>query len=101
MTKREAMKEMEKFTFLDESKKEKLAFLKMQIDNELKKQWRKFVTTSEVIDVILKIIIENEFQLNDFNIFINEENVEIQFRNREILNLKYYQNPASHIISFR
>ena len=101
MTKREAMKEMEKFTFLDESKKEKLAFLKMQIDNELKKQWRKFVTTSEVIEVILKIIIENEFQLNDFNIFVNEENVEIQFRNREFLNLKYYQNPASRIISFR
>ena len=101
MTKREAMKEMEKFTFLDESKKEKFAFLKMQIDNELKKQWRKFVTTSEVIEVILKIIIENEFQLNDFNIFVNEENVEIQFRNREFLNLKYYQNPASRIISFR
>lgn len=44
-------------------KKEEINFLKMELENELKKNWRKFVTTSEILEVVIEIIKKEIFSL--------------------------------------
>lgn len=81
--------------------KDKIYFLKQEIEIELKKDWQKFVTTSEVLEVIIEIIKEKDFQLNDFNIYINETEIKIYFRNKNFINFIYTQNPISKIIKIK
>ena len=81
--------------------KDKIYFLKQEIETELKKDWQKFVTTSEVLEVIIEIIKEKDFQLNDFNIYINENEIKIYFRNKNFLNFIYTQNPINKIIKIK
>ena len=54
-------------------KKTELLFLKQELTNNLKKKWQKFVTTAEIAYYITEKIKRSEnFQLNDFDIFINK-----------------------------
>ena len=41
------------------------------------------------------------FQLNDFDIFINKQNIEVNHRKEKFLNFEYKQNPISKIISLK
>jgi hypothetical protein len=41
--------------------KEETNFLKMELENELKKNWRKFLTTSEILEVVIEIIKKKKF----------------------------------------
>ena len=57
--------------------KNKINFLKMELENELKKDWRKFVTTSEILEVVIGIIKNRDFQLNDFDIYVKENQIKL------------------------
>lgn len=81
--------------------KDKIYFLKQEIEIELKKEWQKFVTTSEVLEVIIEIIKKRNFQLNDFNIYINKNEIKIYFRNKDFLVFLYSQNPINKIIKIK
>lgn len=81
--------------------KNKLNYLKMELENELKKNWRKFVTTSEILEVVIEIIKKKEFQLNDFDIYISENKIKILFRRKDFMAFDYSQNPASKIIKIK
>lgn len=63
--------------------KEEIKFLKMELENELKKNWRKFVTTSEILEVVIEIIKKRDFQLNDFDIYVTENEIKILFRGKD------------------
>lgn len=76
-------------------------FLKTELENELKKNWRKFVTTSEILEVIIEIIKNRNFQLNDFDIYVVENEIKILFRRKDFLAFDYSQNPVSRIINIR
>lgn len=82
-------------------KKDRINFLKIELENELKKDWRKFVTTSEILEVMIKIIKNRDFQLNDFDIYISETEIKILFRKKDFLTFTYSQNPASKIIRIK
>lgn len=79
----------------------KLEILKERINMEIKKDWRKFVSTAEICDFLTDSIKYREFQLNDFNIFINKGKIEILYRNNEFLKFEYSQNPVSKIIRIK
>ena len=81
--------------------KDKINFLKMELENELRKNWRKFVTTSEILEVIIEIMKNRDFQLNDFDIYISENEIKILFRKKDFLAFNYSQNPVSRIINIR
>jgi hypothetical protein len=81
--------------------KEEIKFLKMELENELKKNWRKFVTTSEILEVVIEIIKKRDFQLNDFDIYVTENEIKILFRGKDFLVFDYSQNPASKIIKIK
>lgn len=82
-------------------KKDRINFLKIELENELKKDWRKFVTTSEILEVMIQIIKNRDFQLNDFDIYISETEIKILFRKKDFLTFTYSQNPASKIIRIK
>lgn len=82
-------------------KKYKINYLKTEIENELKKNWRKFVTTSEILEVVIGIIKNRDFQLNDFDIYVKENEINILFRGKDFLAFDYSQNPASKIIKIK
>lgn len=83
-------------------KKTELLFLKQELTNNLKKKWQKFVTTAEIAYYITEKIKRSEnFQLNDFDIFINKQNIEVNHRKEKFLNFEYKQNPISKIISLK
>lgn len=80
-------------------KKTELLLLKQQLTNDLKKKWQKFVTTAEIAYYIKEKIKRSEnFQLNDFDIFINKQNIEVNYRKEKFLIFEYKQNPISKII---
>lgn len=80
-------------------KKTELLFLKQELTNDLKKEWQKFVTTAEIAYCITEKIKRSEnFQLNDFDIFINKQNIEVNHRKEKFLIFEYKQNPISKII---
>lgn len=80
-------------------KKTELLLLKQQLTNDLKKKWQKFVTTAEIAYYITEKIKRSEnFQLNDFDIFINKQNIEVNYRKEKFLIFEYKQNPISKII---
>jgi hypothetical protein len=81
--------------------KAKVDYLKMELENELKKNWRKFVTTSEILEVVIEIIKKRNFQLNDFDIYVKENEIKILFRGKDFLVFDYSQNPASKIIKIK
>lgn len=81
--------------------KYKINYLKTEIENELKKNWRKFVTTSEILEVVIGIIKNRDFQLNDFDIYVKENEINILFRGKDFLAFDYSQNPASKIIKIK
>lgn len=81
--------------------KDKVDYLKMELENELKKNWRKFVTTSEILEVVIEIIQKRDFQLNDFDIYVTENEIKILFRGKDFLAFDYSQNPASKIIKIK
>ena len=81
--------------------KNKINFLKMELENELKKDWRKFVTTSEILEVVIGIIKNRDFQLNDFDIYVKENEIKILFREKDFLAFDYSQNPANKIIKIK
>lgn len=81
--------------------KNKINFLKMELENELKKDWRKFVTTSEILEVVIEIIKKRNFQLNDFDIYVKENEIKILFRRKDFLAFDYSQNPANKIIKIK
>lgn len=81
--------------------KDRINFLKTELENELKKDWRKFVTTSEIVEVIIEKIKNRDFQLNDFDIYISENEIKILFRRKNFLTFSYSQNPASKIIRIK
>ncbi len=81
--------------------KYKINYLKTEIENELKKNWRKFVTTSEILEVVIEIIKKREFQLNDFDIYVKENEIKILFRKKDFLAFDYSQNPANKIIKIK
>lgn len=81
--------------------KDKVDYLKMELENELKKNWRKFVTTSEILEVVIEIIKKRNFQLNDFDIYVKENEIKILFRGKDFLVFDYSQNPASKIIKIK
>lgn len=81
--------------------KYKINYLKTEIENELKKNWRKFVTTSEILEVVIGIIKNRDFQLNDFDIYVKENEINILFRGKDFLAFDYSQNPASKIINIK
>ena len=81
--------------------KDRINFLKMELENELKKDWRKFVTTSEILEVMIEIIKNRDFQLNDFDIYISKNEIKTLFRKKEFLVFTYSQNPASKIIRIK
>lgn len=76
-------------------------FLKRELENELKKNWRKFVTTSEILEVVIGIIKSRDFQLNDFDIYVKENEIKILFRKKDFLAFDYSQNPANKIIKIK
>ena len=82
-------------------KKDRINFLKIELENELKKDWRKFVTTSEILEVMIQIIKNRDFQLNDFDIYISETEIKILFRKKDFLTFTYSQIPASKIIRIK
>lgn len=83
-------------------KKTELLFLKQELTNNSKKKWQKFVTTAEIAYYITEKIKRSEnFQLNDFDIFINKQNIEVNYRKEKFLNFEYKQNPVSKIISLK
>lgn len=80
-------------------KKTELLFLKQELTNDLKKEWQKFVTTAEIVYCITEKIKRSEnLQLNDFDIFLNKQNIEVNYRKEKFLNFEYKQNPISKII---
>jgi len=81
--------------------KNKINFLKMELENELKKDWRKFVTTSEILEVIIEIIKGRKFQLNDFDIYTSKSEIKILFRRKDFMAFDYSQNPVSKIIRIK
>lgn len=81
--------------------KDRINFLKTELENELKKDWRKFVTISEIVEVIIEKIKNRDFQLNDFDIYISENEIKILFRRKNFLTFSYSQNPASKIIRIK
>jgi len=81
--------------------KDRIIFLKMELENELKKDWQKFVTTSEILEVIIEIIKNKDFQLNDFDVYISETEIKILFRGKGFFTFTYSQNPASKIIRIK
>lgn len=81
--------------------KNKINFLKMELENELKKDWRKFVTTSEILEVIIEIIKGRKFQLNDFDIYTSKSEIKISFRRKDFMTFDYSQNPLSKIIRIK
>lgn len=86
---------------MKELKKDKINFLKIELENELKKDWRKFVTTSEILEIIIMIIKNRDFKLNDFDIYINENEIKIHFRRKDFMNFIYLQNPVNKIIKVK
>lgn len=86
---------------MKELKKDKINFLKIELKNELKKDWRKFVTTSEILEIIIMIIKNRDFKLNDFDIYINENEIKIHFRRKDFINFIYLQNPVNKIIKVK
>ena len=82
-------------------KKEEINFLKMELENGLKKNWRKFVTTSEILEVVIEIIKKRNFQLNDLDIYVKENEIKILFRRKDFLAFDYSQNPANKIIKIK
>ena len=86
---------------MKELKKDKINFLKIELENELKKNWRKFVTTSEILEIIIMIIKNRDFKLNDFDIYINENEIKIYFRRKDFLYFLYTQNPINKIIKIK
>lgn len=82
-------------------KKEEINFLKTELENELKKNWRKFVTTSEILEVVIEIIKKRNFQFNDFDIYVKENEIKILFRRKDFLVFDYSQNPANKIIKIK
>lgn len=83
-------------------KKTELLFLKQELTNDLKKEWQKFVTTAEISYSITEKIKRSEnFQLNDFDIFLDKQNIEVNYRKEKFLNFEYKQNPVSKIISLK
>lgn len=81
--------------------KDRIIFLKMELENELKKDWQKFVTTSEILEVIIEIIKNKDFQLNDFDVYISETEIKTLFRRKDFLTFTYSQNPTSKIIRIK
>ena len=81
--------------------KNKINFLKMELENKLKKDWRKFVTTSEILEVIIEIIKGRKFQLNDFDIYTSKSEIKILFRRKDFMAFDYSQNPVSKIIRIK
>ena len=81
--------------------KNKINFLKMELENELKKDWRKFVTTSEILEGVIEIIKKRNLQLNDFDIYVKENEIKILFRRKDFLAFDYSQNPANKIIKIK
>lgn len=80
-------------------KKTELLFLKQELTNNLKNKCQKFVTTAEIAYYITEKIKRSEnLQLNDFDIFINKQNIEVNYRKEKFLNFEYKQNPISKII---
>lgn len=79
----------------------KLEILKKRIEIEIRKDWRKFVSTAEICDFLTESIKCREFQLNDFNIFINKEKIEVLYRNNDFLKFNWSQNPVSKIIRIK
>ena len=76
----------------------KLEILKERINIEIKKDWRKFVSTAEICDFLTESIEYREFQLSDFNFFINKSSIEVLYKNNKFLKLSWNQNPVSKII---
>lgn len=83
-------------------KKTELLFLKQELTNDLKKEWQKFVTTAEIAYCITeKIKRSKNLQLNDFDIFINKQNIVVNYKKESFLDFEYKQNPVSKIISLK
>lgn len=80
-------------------KKTELLFLKQELTNNLEKKWQKFVTTAEIAYYITEKIKRSEnLQLNDFDIFIDKQTIEVNYRKEKFLIFEYKQNPISKII---
>ncbi len=83
-------------------KKTELLFLKQELTNDLKKEWQKFVTTAEIAYCITeKIKRSKNLQLNDFDIFINKQNIVVNYKKESFLDFEYKQNPVSKIINLK
>lgn len=101
---------------------EKIDGLKRLMELELKKEWRKFTSTSEILKEIIRIIEQGDWyfdgepsiQLNDFEIYCNSDTIEIiytkyrsvnpdtmkiNYKQYTFLKLKYRQT-MSKIIRF-
>lgn len=79
----------------------KLEILKERINIEIKKDWRKFMSTAEICDFLTESIEYREFQLSDFNFFINKSSIEVLYKNNKFIKLSWNQNPVSKIIKIR
>lgn len=83
-------------------KKTELIFMKQQLEIDLRKDWQKFVTTAEIIyEILEKIKRSKNFQLNDFSIFANEAEIEVEYHREKYLLFKYSQNPVNKIIHIK
>ena len=54
------------------------------------------MTTSEILEVVIEIIKKRNFQLNDFDIYVKENEIKILFRRKDFLAFDYSQNPANN-----
>lgn len=59
------------------------------------------MTTSEISEAIIEIIKKRDFWLNDFDIYINEDEIKIYYRRKEFSDFLYTQNPVSKIIKIK
>lgn len=59
------------------------------------------MTTSEILEVVIGIIKNRDFQLNDFDIYVKENEIKILFRKKDFLVFDYSQNPANKIIKIK
>lgn len=88
---------------------EKIDRFEKMMETELKKEWRKFTSTSEILKETIGIIENADFyfegnpriHLNDFEIYTNSDTIEIIYKQNSFLKLKYRQNPISKIIRFK
>lgn len=66
-----------------------------------KRTGENFLTTSEILEVVIEIIKKRDFQLNDFDIYVVENEIKILSRRKDFLAFDYSQNSANKIIKIK